>query len=278
MATDLVTLIAQEKSQKDALEQDISKGAAAQNKLAQVKALVDALSAEGQRRDQLTAGADARLAEAKARAAEVTAGLAPIDDLLKTLPATLKVADLDALVAKDLPTPPDAAKPKYADYLGALIAADGARVAAATALTLAQDRTARAALDVTRAEEALELTLVQAARLADDARAALDEALRAKSARDRARAYFAEFRAKALVARVNAADTSKAVTDAEKALKDKVDAHADAVAQRLTAEAALAQAEGNRSRAADQLGAAATQLLAILADKIANPPAPPPPP
>ncbi len=272
MPTNLVTLIASEKLQKTVLEQDISRGSAAQIKLAQVNALVDELSAADQRLQQLAAGADQRLADAKAKAAEVTTALAPIDAFLATLPAGAKVAALDALVDDDLTaTPPDPAKPAYGDYVAALAAADQAVAAAALAITLAADTTARAEVDVTRAEEALELSLGQAARLAADAKAALDEALRAKSGKDRARAYWAAFRAKALVDQVNAAGATTAVTDAKKAHKDKVDAYADAVAQRLAADAALAKAQADRSKAADQLGAVSALVLAAIQAKIAAP-------
>ncbi|APR76905.1 Hypothetical protein A7982_02252 [Minicystis rosea] len=274
MATDLNTLVAKEKAQKDALEQDVAAGATAQAKLLQVASVYDDLLAIQKRQAALAGGADARLANAKSRAAAVTAGLAPIDTMLASLPGGLKLKDLDDIVAKDLPKPPTASLKKWSEYVTALATAQ-------TNLDTAQNNTERLRLAATRAQEDLALAEAdvasstdRAARAADDAEASLADALRARGAGDFARAYWLEARAKALIAVVNAPETQKAVDDAKTALLSAANAYANATDKRLTAEADLVKKQADRTKAADQLGDASSQVLDALVAAIAKAKAP----
>lgn len=264
MATDLDTLIAAEKGQKDALEKDIAKGTSAQASLAQVQAVLADLSAIALRRAGILGDADARLAAAKASAASVTTGLAAVGAMLSKLPGTLKLTDLDAIVIADLPSPPDPTKKKYADYVSALALADGALATASTAVVKARDTEAASKVAIDRAEAALQDAVGVAVKAAEAAKSALADALSAKDAGDFAGAYWANARAKTLVATVTAAD----ITNAKKALQTAIDASADAIDLRLKAEADLVQKQADRSNAGDQLGSAASQVSKKLADAV----------
>ncbi|WP_437576623.1 hypothetical protein [Sorangium sp. So ce887] len=270
MATELDKLIVTEKGQQDALAKDISKGLAAQAGLAQVQAVLADLTALQRRRESLVEGAEARLAAANASAGEVTAGLVAVDAMFTNLPGTLKLTDLDALVAADLPAPPDATKKTYAAYVAARATADADAATATTAVALARDGEAQARVSIDRAEATLQAAVDVAATAAAAAKSALADALRAKSAGDFAGAYWFEQRAKALAAVVSDAATSKAVTDAEAALRTAFDGAADATDLRIKAETALGQKQADRSKAGDQLGSAAGQVLKQLSNAVAK--------
>lgn len=278
MATDLNALIATENGQKDALEKDISDGLAAQAKLSRVEEILKDLKSMRDRIQAAAASADARLEKAKATAAEVTTGLAPVEAMLADPARKPTLKQLDDLVAATLPEPrPDPAKEKYADYVAALAAADVALEVANAAAVRARDAEARARLAVDWAEAALEVEVNRAIKAAAAAKAALEEALNARASNDVARVYWAQARAKALLGVVNSAATAKAISDAEAALVTATNAFAEAVSARLTAEAEIPKMQGNRSKALDQLGAASAKVLDLLVHLVANPPPPPPP-
>lgn len=266
MGIDLDTLIATEQGQRDALDKDISKGLSAQIGLAQKDALLADLSAIAQRRKDVVNSAEVSLKAATAAAADVTLGLSAIDAFLTKLPGTLKLSDLDALIAADLPAPPFQAKQKYSDYVDAQAKASAAVLTATTALTQARLDEARARVTIDRADLALKASVDVAVTAAALAKAALTDGLNARSASDLAAAYFAEVRAKDFVAVVSA--TATAVTSAEAALVTAVDSAADATNVRLTAEADLTAKQAARTAAGDQLGNATAHVLKQLRDAV----------
>jgi hypothetical protein len=272
MATNLDTLTGQEKTLIDSIGQQITQGAAAQAKLAQVQALYTELLGMQQRRKTLvgdgaghTGSADASYADATHQADAAVAALGPVDTMLAALPVATQSALDDAFKAP-LASPPDPAKTKFSDYVDALAAAQAALTAAGPAADHARVTSSRAREDATAAENSLQAAVDRALAALKETQAARDEALKANGNKDIARAYFYDARAKAAAKIAEATETSKAVTDADAALKAAYDAYADATDKRLQADAATIKAKADLAVAADQLGIAQVLVLKALAD------------
>jgi hypothetical protein len=265
-----------EKEAQDKLESTAKAGVKAQADLTQVRAVVADLTGVAGRRDELAKGTDDRLTALAAKTKELETTLTDVnvsvDAMLAGPSVKVKVADLVAAVAANLVAPLDPAK-KYDDYDKALLDAQTAFAVKQDAAAKAQNDAAKARLEIGAAETHLGHVLDGAAATADAAKAALADAVRAKAANDLVGAYWAQYRAKALLKQATdaQAQAQKAVNDAKTALGTAMDAYADATDKRVKAENEAAAAKEARDTAADQLGKAAEQVLQALRTKAKGP-------
>lgn len=259
-------LLTAQKTAQAGFEQQVKAGESAQTSLAQVRATLQDLTDLEKRRDAALAGADGRNAEIDAAVKAVTDGLPDIDAWL----TAANVQSLDELVAKTKMAGPLDKDKTYSFYVAALASAQGALATARSRATAAADVAKQRQIDLDRAQDALKKAGDAAANAASEAKAAIGDAAAAKTAGDKAKAYWARTRVSTLVS-TTVPDARAAVTAAKDALGKAVDACASAAADKSAADAKVAEAQSAQTDAATKLNIAAGQVLAAVSAALKSP-------
>jgi hypothetical protein len=264
----------EEQKRKGEVAAGVAAGAAAQESLKQVQALLVDLTRDQGQRDGILAREHQLFSAATTKANDVSYALGPVRQVLQQLPEALRAA-LDGIVADKLSAPLDPNR-NFQSYALALAKANQDLAKAAVDAENARVTESLAQLKNSLQEKfVLHAAVVPAISAADDATKELARTVTARTANDVALAYWANALAAADVAAATSAEIASSVDGAEKSLTAAFDEYTRAKQERIQAEGTFSQAQAAQGAAVNDLKEAGRQVLKRLSDRV-NQPTPPP--